>query len=55
MIRRLPEGVEKSEESIQDLLNNSELKSLMGDILVELLEEQVKNEQRNSKRTDKET
>ena len=55
VIRRLPEGVEKSEESIQELLNNSELKSLMGDILVELLEEQVKNEQRNSKRTDKET
>ena len=55
VIRRLPEDVEKSEESIQELLNNSELKSLMGDILVELLEEQVKNEQRNSKRTDKET
>ena len=52
MIRRLLEGVEKSEESIQELLNNSELKYIR-DILVELLEEQVKNEQRNSKRTDK--
>jgi len=59
-IRKLPEGVEPSEEAIEDLLNNTELNNLMGDILVELIQEQVKkeekeNEQRDSKRTNQKT
>jgi hypothetical protein len=44
-IRRLPEGVEDSEEAIQELLNNGELNNLMGDILVELIREQIKREE----------
>jgi hypothetical protein len=44
-IRRLPEGGEPSEEAIQELLNNSELNTLMGDILVELIQEQIKREE----------
>ena len=43
-IRRMPEGVEGTEEAIQELLNNSELNNLMGDILVELIQEQIKRE-----------
>lgn len=54
-IRKLPDGVEPSEEAIEELLNNTELNNLMGDILVELMQEQIKqekeNEQRDSKRT----
>jgi len=52
-IRRVPNGVEATEEVIEELLNNSELNKLMGDILVELMQEQMKreeNEQRDSKR-----
>ena len=51
-IRRVPNGVEATEEVIEELLNNNELNKLMGDILVELMQEQMKreeNEQRNSK------
>ena len=51
-IRRVPNGVEATEEVIEELLNNSELNKLMGDILVELMQEQMKreeNEQRDSK------
>ena len=44
-IRRLPEGVEETEEAIQELLNNGELNNLMGDILVELIQEQIKREE----------
>ena len=44
-IRRLPEGAEASEEAIQELLNNNELNTLMGDILVELIQEQIKREE----------
>ena len=50
-IRRLP----KAGGDMDELLNNSELESLMGDILVELIEHQAereKNEQRDSKGTD---
>lgn len=58
-IRKLPDGVEPSEEAIEELLNNTELNNLMGDILVELIQEQVnkekENEQRDSKRTNKKT
>ena len=57
-IRRVPNGVEPSEEYLEELLNNEELNKLMGDILVELIEHQVekeKNEQRDIKGTDKET
>ena len=51
-IRRVPNGVEATEEVIEELLNNSELNKLMGDILVELMQEQMKreeNEPRDSK------
>ena len=53
-IRRVPNGVEATEEVIEQLLNNSELNKLMGDILVELMDEQMKreNEQRDSKGRD---
>jgi hypothetical protein len=44
-IRRMPEGAEGTEEAIQELLNNSELNNLMGDILVELIQEQIKREE----------
>ena len=58
-IRRVPNGVEPSEEYLEELLNNEELNTLMGDILVELIEHQAErekeNEQRDSKRTNKET
>ena len=49
-IRRLPEGGDMDE-----LLNNTELETLMGDILVELMEEQIerdKNEQSGIESTD---
>lgn len=48
-IRRLPKGVEPSEEAIEELLNNSELNTLMGDILVELIQEQIKREEEDGK------
>ena len=48
-IRRMPEGVEGTEDNIQELLNNSELNNLMGDILVELIKEQIKREEENGK------
>ena len=51
-IRRVPNGVEATEEVIEELLNNNELNKLMGDILVELMQAQMKreeNEQRDSK------
>ena len=53
-IRRVPDGVEATEEVIEELLNNNEHKDLMGDILVELMDEQMKreNEQRDSKGRD---
>ena len=48
-IRRLPKDVEPSEEAIEELLNNSELNNLMGDILVELIQEQIKREEKDGK------
>lgn len=54
-IRRLPNNVEKSEEGIEKLLNNNDLQSLMGDILIEILQEEIKNEQRSTEGTNKET
>jgi hypothetical protein len=57
-IRRLPEDVEETEENIEDLLNNSELNQLMGDILLELIDEQLekdKYEQRVITKPDQET
>jgi len=53
-IRRLPNGAENSEEALTDLLNNKELNTLMGDILVEVMQEQIRkeNEQRDTKGTD---
>lgn len=42
-IRRLPD----SEEELDNLLNNNDLNTLIGDILVELLESQVNKEQVN--------
>ena len=47
-IRRLPE----SGEALETLINNEELNTLMGDILVELLEEKIKHEQRDIEGTD---
>tara|TARA_Y100000593_G_scaffold27028_2_gene53853 strand:+ start:492 stop:812 length:321 start_codon:yes stop_codon:yes gene_type:complete len=41
-IRRLPEG--KTEEDMDEYLNNKELETLMGDILVELMEEQIERD-----------
>ena len=46
-IRRLPENVEPSEDAINELLNNSNLQELMGDILQEILKEQLSKEQIN--------
>lgn len=46
-IRRLPKGVEETEEAINGLLNNDELQELMGDILQEILKEQLSKEQIN--------
>jgi len=57
-LRRLPDDAEKTEEEVEKLLNNSELNTIMGDILIELLQNQIekeKNEQRDSKRTNKKT
>ena len=57
-IRRVPHEQDASEEVIQELLNNEELNTLMGDILVELIEHQAereKNEQTSIDGTDKET
>ena len=53
-IRRLPNGAENSEEALTDLLNNKELNTLMGDILVEVMQEQIRkeNEQRDIEGTD---
>ena len=53
-IRRVPDGVEATEEVIEELLNNTKLNDLMGDILVELMQEQMKREkeQRDSKGRD---
>ena len=50
-IRRLP----KAGGDMDELLNNTELETLMGDILVELMEEQIerdKNEQSGIESTD---
>ena len=44
-IRRMPEGVEGTDEKIEGLLNNSELNQLMGDILVEMIEHQIERDQ----------
>ena len=54
-IRKLPDGVEPSEEAIEELLNNTELNNLMGDILVELMQEQIKQEKENEQRDSKGT
>jgi ribosomal protein L15 len=53
-IRRLPHNVEKTEEELKKHLNNVELKTLMGDILVEVMQAQIRkdNEQRSTKGTD---
>ena len=47
-IRRLPEG-----GNMDELLNNSELNNLMGDILVELMQEQIEREKENELRETK--
>jgi len=43
-IRKLPDGIEPTEERIEEFINNSELNDLMGEILVELMDEQMKKE-----------
>ena len=42
-IRRLPD----SGEELDNLLNNSDLNNLIGNILVEIMQEQLKNEEGN--------
>lgn len=54
-IRKLPDNVEPSEKAIEELLNNTELNNLMGDILVELMQEQIKQEKENEQRDSKGT
>ena len=54
-IRKLPDDVEPSEKAIEELLNNTELNNLMGDILVELMQEQIKQEKENEQRDSKGT
>ena len=49
-IRRLPHNAEKTEVELENLLNNSELNTLMGDILVEVMQEQIKKEDKNHAR-----
>ena len=47
--------MESTELNLEELLNNDELNTLMGEILVELIQQQAdreNNEQRNIKRTD---
>ena len=54
-IRRFPHGQEKTDVGLEELLNNSVLNYLMGDILMELVEEQMereKNEQNSIEGTD---
>ena len=54
-IRRFPHGQEKTDVGLEELLNNSVLNDLMGDILMELVEEQKereKNEQNSIEGTD---
>ena len=54
-IRRVPHNVTKSEEELEKLLNNTELNTLMGDILVEVMQEQIRKEQDNEQRSTKGT
>jgi hypothetical protein len=51
-IRRFPHGHDgwKTEIGLEELLNNSELNDLMGDILMELVEEQMKREKEDGTR-----
>ena len=54
-IRRVPHDMEPTELNLEELLNNDELNTLMGEILVELIQQQAdreQNEQRDTKRTD---
>ena len=47
--------MEPTELNLEELLNNDELNTLMGEILVELIQQQAdreQNEQRDTKRTD---
>jgi hypothetical protein len=50
-IIRFPHGQEKTDIGLEELLNNSELNDLMGDILMELVEEQMKREKEDGTRT----
>lgn len=50
-VRRLPIGVENSEDAIEELLNNGVLNKVMGDILLELIDEQIKREENNNGKT----
>jgi hypothetical protein len=54
-IRKVPDGMEKNELNLEELLNNNALNTLIGDILVELIESQIRkegNEQRDIEGTD---
>lgn len=49
-IRRFPHGLESTELNLEELLNNTELNNLMGEILVEIFEEQIRKEKGNEQR-----
>jgi len=49
-IRRFPHGLESTELNLEELLNNTELNNLMGEILVELIEETIRKEKTNEQR-----
>jgi hypothetical protein len=54
-IRRVPHDMESTELNLEELLNNDELNTLMGEILVELIQQQAdkeQNEQRDIEGTD---
>lgn len=49
-LRRMPNGMDKSELNLEELLNNNALNVLMGEILVELIEEQIRKENSNEQK-----
>jgi len=50
-IRRVSNNLEKTEDAIQELLNNEVLNKLMGDILLELIDEQLRREEKQNGKT----
>ena len=50
-IRRLTEGMDKTETNLEELLNNNELNELMGEILIEVMQEQIRRDKEDEQRT----